>query len=355
MSALNQDCFATISVSSVERLRVFHSVPNGVDNAPRLLFLHGYSFFTDLYSALLNELCAHFEVLAFDSPGTGGSGSIFDGDYTINTLVEVALELLTINQLRWVPRAASVLYKANIKYDPERMLDSQSEEDKHLAESLAESLALSTDRKKFTIVGHSMGAFLAAELTTACWNCVEAVYLVAPAGIKCELKNFWSDLCGGVLGPFRKIYAKLRHRQTIEKWVDIQLNSLAQGRSVTRANQMQKDFSEAYLANSKAAVSRFCSLVDFPWSDGQNVFRELESIVEKKGLNVYCYLMEEDEVIPYKEVSAFFRDIMPNCRLHTVSAANHDWVNDHPHLLIYNILNDRTSSNKAAVTSSVEI
>ena len=353
MHALSQDCFTTISVPSVEKLRVFHSIPHGVDNPPRLLFLHGYSFFTDLYATLLNELCSHFEVLAFDSPGTGGSGPIFDGDYTLNTLVEVALELLTVNQLKWVPRAASVLYKANMKYDPDRMLDSQSGEDKQLAESLAESLALSTDRKKFTIVGHSMGAFLAAELTAACWNCVEAVYLVAPAGIKCELKNFWSDLCGGALGIFRKAYAKLRHKQTIERWVAIQRDSLAQGRSVTHAEQMQKDFSEAYLANSKAAVSRFCCLVDFPWSGGHDVFRELESIIEKKGLNAYCYLMEQDEVIPYKDVSAFFRDIMPNCNLHTVSAANHDWVNDHPHLLVHNILNDRVHSD--AVTSSVEI
>ena len=60
----------------------------GVKNGPKLLFIHGFNFFTKMYATVINELIKHFDVLSIDLPGHGWSDAFekYDMDLLLNCI-----------------------------------------------------------------------------------------------------------------------------------------------------------------------------------------------------------------------------------------------------------------------------
>ena len=59
---------------------------NGPEDAPRILFLHGWHHFIEMHSMLINRLIKEFRVLALDLPGHGYSDA-FD-EYPLEVFID---------------------------------------------------------------------------------------------------------------------------------------------------------------------------------------------------------------------------------------------------------------------------
>lgn len=325
ITELDPKKFSEVSLPSVKTLRVYHSIPENVENPPRLIFFHGFTRFVNMYTLLLARLSEKFEVLAYDSPGTGGSSGILTGSYSLDSFIEVALELLSSPTFRWIPRAARTLFRGGMRYDPATITEETTLDSQEISKSLVDSI--SSDRKTFTIVGHSVGGLFAAALANACWPHVSNVHMIAPAGILCPMNNYWTKLSGGIFGFAKRFRARLFPGKTIEGFIETQAQSWAIYTLPGMAARMEEDFTRLYRQNASAAVDRFLGMVSFPWSESSGTFEELNKIIaQTEGITAHVHLMGDDKVIPYTPVNSFFDRMAPSMKVTTYPSVGHDWV-----------------------------
>ncbi|CAL6067205.1 Alpha/beta_hydrolase family protein [Hexamita inflata] len=69
-----------------------NSYIDGPENGPKLFFIHGFNFFVEMYSTLINELILTYRVLSVDLPGHGHTDAF--EDYSVNTFQEAIMATL---------------------------------------------------------------------------------------------------------------------------------------------------------------------------------------------------------------------------------------------------------------------
>ncbi|CAL6107227.1 Alpha/beta_hydrolase family protein [Hexamita inflata] len=69
-----------------------NSYIDGPENGPKLFFIHGFNFFVEMYSTLINELIQTYRVLSVDLPGHGHTDAF--EEYSVNTFQEAIMATL---------------------------------------------------------------------------------------------------------------------------------------------------------------------------------------------------------------------------------------------------------------------
>ena len=67
---------------------------DGPADAPKLLFIHGFNYFTEMYATFLNELIVSHRVLSIDLPGHGltSAAPVYDLNAFVSA-IQFALQL----------------------------------------------------------------------------------------------------------------------------------------------------------------------------------------------------------------------------------------------------------------------
>ncbi|CAL6087199.1 Alpha/beta_hydrolase family protein [Hexamita inflata] len=86
--SLNQASFKVIDFKG----KKLNTYIDGPENGPKLFFIHGFNFFVEMYSPLINELIQTYRVLSVDLPGHGHT-DMFD-EYSANVFQETILATL---------------------------------------------------------------------------------------------------------------------------------------------------------------------------------------------------------------------------------------------------------------------
>lgn len=128
------------------RVRVLEAGPA---HAPAMVMVHGFGSSADSWIRLMRKLSKDFRIHAFDLPGFGHSDDAPDGRYDLLTQVERADEIMSALGL----------------HDP------------------------------VTLVGHSMGGYIAGTLAAQIPHRVDALWMIAPAGVQdAPTSEMFSDL-----------------------------------------------------------------------------------------------------------------------------------------------------------------
>lgn len=260
---------------------------------PNLIFLHGLTFYTDICAWLLNLLAPHFNILAFDWPGSGDSDPHHRNLYTFDTMLSYA-------------------------------------------DLIVENVCPSFLKEGFILVGHSLGGML-----SVCWANrllergipLQHIFLCAPAGIKLHPDPLITILTTPLVRRLADIIMALFPNLGLKELIRTSRVNFDR-MPAEYAEVVWPKFCNSILRNPRSEIRRMAVMARWPWEKQGPEYIALA----KKDVMVTVLLGGTDTTVDSKATEQFLREHCPNFNIIIAEAWSHDFVTSNAPQVVAQVL-----------------
>lgn len=290
------EALSMVDIPGVGITRVFH-LCNAPDPsvAEKVVFLHGFNFFIEMYAVFLNAATTKYDVLCIDLPGHGESAPQPKHKYPVSCFVDAVVG--AVNHVGW------------------------SEARMHLA-------------------GHSMGGLLVPYVAEdkRLFDRIISCTLIAPAGIKViedkDSKFLRRPIAGLVMrmNGIAKLFIKKAMRDRSWPMMPKKL-----------ADRLCPRFEQHLSKYSKKMCMRVLDQGrHFPWGNSHEAFRTLSS---RKNIRVHLVIGTVDMYVDVEATRRFMEKNVPHCDVVVVEGMTHDIPLIAPRLILKAVASRFTIDN----------
>ncbi|TNJ29688.1 Alpha/beta hydrolase family protein [Giardia muris] len=270
---------------------------------PNLVFLHGLTFYTDICAWLLNLLASHFNILAFDWPGSGDSAPHPRNLYTIDTMLTYA-------------------------------------------DLVVEEVCPHFFKEGFVLLGHSLGGML-----SVCWANrllvrgvpLKHIFLCAPAGIKLHPDPLITILTTPLVRRLADVIMALFPNLGLKELIRTSRVNFDR-MPAEYAEIVWPKFCESLLRNPRSEIRRMAVMARWPWEKQGPEYISLA----KKEAKVTVILGGTDMTVDSKLTEQFLREHCSNFEIIVAEAWSHDFVTSNAPQVVDQVLSSMAMNGESS-------